>query len=353
MRFGSGIVLFKTVSRKVVIFLLLGVAVLALVARIGQMAQFVAALQTAQVGWVVAALGAQLIWLWLQVEQFRATHQLAGSVQTLKSIIPVALANNFILVAAPSGSLSTFALFISDAQQRKLSQPKVMLGVMLFAVVEAVALSLSIGLALVLNVAGKFFIIASLPAVVMLSLTLIYILALVLGMRAPDRLERWLIGLTGIINRITGRLFHRDVLPKTTIHQFALTLADDLTQLNRQPTRCWLWPILVAMLTKVSLMGVLALTALAFGQGLSVAVLISSVAVASTLTIVSPTPLGVGIVEGALAYVLAVSGVQTERALLISLLYRGFTLWLPMLYGFVALQVSGLRAVLTTPHKAE
>ena len=60
-------------------------------------------------------------------------------------------------------------------------------------------------------------------------------------------------------------------------------------------------------------------------------------------TIVSPTPMGIGVVEGAMAITLSTLRVPLEAAVIITLAYRGFTLWLPLLYGIVALQISGLR----------
>jgi hypothetical protein len=45
----------------------------------------------------------------------------------------------------------------------------------------------------------------------------------------------------------------------------------------------------------------------------------------------------------AIAIILIKMSVATENAIIISLAYRGFTIWLPALYGFIALQWSGLR----------
>ena len=52
--------------------------------------------------------------------------------------------------------------------------------------------------------------------------------------------------------------------------------------------------------------------------------------------IVSPTPAGLGIVEGAMTLALASLHVPLEAATVITLAYRGLTFWLPFGYGFVA-----------------
>ena len=54
--------------------------------------------------------------------------------------------------------------------------------------------------------------------------------------------------------------------------------------------------------------------------------------------IVSPTPGGLGFVEGALILVLTSLGVPQAGATVVTLAYRGITFWLPFLLGFVALR---------------
>jgi uncharacterized membrane protein YbhN (UPF0104 family) len=261
----------------------------------------------------------------------------------------VVLANNFILVAAPSGSLSTFALFAADARLRKLPASSVVLGVGLFAIAESAALSVFALAGLILGSSRRTLIVTLPPAVVMLALTAAYIAGLALGMRARPRLENWAAAAARRLNPITRRLFGREAAPEAAIHQLADDMAGDLARLGRQPLPLWFSAACTALLAKAGLMALLALCGLAFGQRLSVPALVAGAAMAAALTIVSPTPQGVGIVEGALAYLLTASGVPAEPAVLISLLYRGFTLWLPMIYGFAALQAGGLRAVLDAP----
>jgi uncharacterized membrane protein YbhN (UPF0104 family) len=104
------------------------------------------------------------------------------------------------------------------------------------------------------------------------------------------------------------------------------------------------WESLLASLSaKALLVVLLGLVGLAFGQRLPLGTLVAGAGFAGALTVVSPTPLGVGIAEAGLAVVLARHGVPLEAAAAISLTYRGLTIWVPMLVGFAALQVSGLR----------
>jgi uncharacterized membrane protein YbhN (UPF0104 family) len=61
-------------------------------------------------------------------------------------------------------------------------------------------------------------------------------------------------------------------------------------------------------------------------------------------TVVTPTPGGIGLIEGILTVALAGIGVQLATAALIALSYTGITLWLPLLYGMLTFRWVGLGA---------
>jgi uncharacterized protein (TIRG00374 family) len=78
---------------------------------------------------------------------------------------------------------------------------------------------------------------------------------------------------------------------------------------------------------------------LAFNVPLSMGTLIAAFSVAYLFFIVSPTPAGVGIVEGALALALHSMYIPFSAAAVIALSYRGITFWVPMAFGGIALRV--------------
>jgi uncharacterized protein (TIRG00374 family) len=49
--------------------------------------------------------------------------------------------------------------------------------------------------------------------------------------------------------------------------------------------------------------------------------------------IISPTPSGIGIVEGVMTLALRSLGIALEDAAILSLVYRGFTFWVPFFFG--------------------
>jgi hypothetical protein len=78
---------------------------------------------------------------------------------------------------------------------------------------------------------------------------------------------------------------------------------------------------------------------LAFKQPFSVGTLIAGYSVGYLFLIVSPTPSGIGFVEGAMTLTLASFRIPLAAAGLITLAYRGITLWLTILYGMVSLRI--------------
>ncbi len=77
---------------------------------------------------------------------------------------------------------------------------------------------------------------------------------------------------------------------------------------------------------------------LAIGHNISFAACFVGISLASLAATLAPTPMGMGSFEGGLVATLAAFGVSLEAALTATVLYRGLSLWLPMLPGFFIIQ---------------
>ncbi|MEL6322632.1 MAG: lysylphosphatidylglycerol synthase transmembrane domain-containing protein [Pseudomonadota bacterium] len=82
----------------------------------------------------------------------------------------------------------------------------------------------------------------------------------------------------------------------------------------------------------------LACACAALGAPVGVIECFVAVSIGSLAATVAPLPMGVGPFEGASAAVLTVSGLDIEAALASILLFRGFSLWLPLVPGFAIAQ---------------
>jgi uncharacterized protein (TIRG00374 family) len=321
-------------------------ATLFLVTQFSRLADFVRILSAGQPLWIGCALLALAVWQLTQAAQFQAAHRAAAVEQSLLSILPVAAANNFVLFAVPTGNLSTYALFLSNARRNGLSPERSAVAVALFAVFQYLSVAIAIGLALAALAAhGALYLIEWLPALPIFAIALGQYVVLRLAERSPARMQRAAAWLAERINRVGRRLLRRDLVSLERMSQVGANAADGLNSMRQKGPRAQLALLLYGLAGQAALGIVLALILLAFGQPASPTIVLSGLGMAGLFSVVSPTPLGLGVVEVAVAVVLASLGLQPSAALIVSLAFRGLTLWLPVLYGFLALQVLGFRAI--------
>jgi uncharacterized protein (TIRG00374 family) len=98
-------------------------------------------------------------------------------------------------------------------------------------------------------------------------------------------------------------------------------------------------PGIYAMASMALLVGIWLVVFLAFGQAVSPGTLISVFSISYLFLIVSPTPAGIGIVEGAVTLLLRSFGFSLESAAILVLAYRGITYWIPLAVGGVAFRM--------------
>jgi uncharacterized protein (TIRG00374 family) len=158
---------------------------------------------------------------------------------------------------------------------------------------------------------------------------------LYLGMRSAERLGSVLAGVAGLVNRIARPFLHRDYLDVLRAREFAHDASEGLHEARRTPANLLL-PAALALSSKAFMISILFFVFLAFRQPFSVGTLIAGFSIGYLFLIVSPTPSGIGFVEGALTLALTSLRVPLAPAALISLAYRGITLWMPFAYGAIA-----------------
>jgi uncharacterized protein (TIRG00374 family) len=97
---------------------------------------------------------------------------------------------------------------------------------------------------------------------------------------------------------------------------------------------------LTALAAHAANIGTLYCLFLAFHQGISLGPLVAGFAVGTLFVNISPVPQGIGIVEGTMTLVYTSLGVPGESALVVTLAFRGLSLWLPLALGFFFLRRS-------------
>ena len=331
---------------QILLILILLLATLFLATQVNRLEDFARILATGHPVWIGLGVLLVLGWQVAQAAQFRAAHRAVGVHQSLLSMLPVVAANNFVLIALPSANLSTFALFLANARRQGAPPERTAIAVATFAVFQYLALSASIALALLaLDVRGVLYPLEWLPALPVFALGLGQYAVLLFAMHYPARLERAAVWLAERRNRLSRRGLRRDLAALERVSRACQNAAGGLEQMRRGGPRPQLILFIYGLISQAMLAIVLAVLLRAFGQHAYPATVLGGLGMAGLYTVVSPTPLGLGVVEGAVAIVLASLGLNAGAALIVSLAFRGITLWVPVLYGFIALQALGFRAI--------
>lgn len=98
-----------------------------------------------------------------------------------------------------------------------------------------------------------------------------------------------------------------------------------------------IYPFLLAISNKGILL-IVFFNVKAFQVPVSIGTLVAGTSLAYLFLIVSPTPSGVGIVEGILTLALRSMYIPGNDAIVITLAYRGVTFWFPLLLGGLSMR---------------
>jgi len=293
-----------------------------------------------------ADLGFLLLALLLQVAQFLAVargfqtvYQALGVDEKLGRLFLLWASALFVNTIAPSAGVGGMAMFISDARRRGHSSAKVMVAGTIFLFYDYLAVLFFLALGIIVLIRRGKLSMAEIIATVILALLATGLGALVwLGLRSAASLERLLVRLALGVNRLLMPIIRRPYLSEQRARDFVHELGEGAQALRVSPNRL-LPPAIYATASMALLVGIWLVVFLAFGEAVSPGTLISVFSVSYLFLIVSPTPAGIGFVEGAATLLLRSFGFSLESAAILVLAYRAITYWIPLAIGGVAFRV--------------
>jgi uncharacterized protein (TIRG00374 family) len=316
------------------VILLLGI--LFVISRFTQLQEVTQVLLNGNVYIVLVAILVQLCWFVVQGMTFQSIFHMLGVEKRLPSLIHLVTAVNFVNMVAPSAGVSGMAVFYSDARRNGHSSARITVGSILFLIFDYIGLLSFIFIGLVIVAfQGSLDATEIIAYVLFVLLTVTLAALLFLASKSKQRLSALLCWFAGIANKLTHWILKRELVTSERIDNFATEITDGVTAL-RQVRSGWLRPAGLTILNKSLLVSILGLTFLAFNQPVSLDHLIAGFAIGYLFVIISPTPAGVGVVEGILTLALSNLGVDVEAAAVITLAFRGITFWLPLALGLVA-----------------
>ena len=315
----------------IVVVLFLGIAIVAI--SFSELETIMLTLNKAHLGYFILAILVQLIWFTTTARMYQSIFHLLGVHEDILTLSRIATAANFINVVAPTAGVGGIALFASEARRRGHPAGKVTVAAALFLLLDQAAFLVILALGLIVlvrrndlnagEISASFF---------LLCIALIYAFILYLGYRSEEKLGNTLAKIARFINRIVRFFRKQEYLSETRAHEFAHEISDGLSGLTEKPSSL-VRPVLWGIFNKGLLMLILVCAFLSFEVPFSTGTIIAGFSIAYLFLIVSPTPSGIGVVEGILPIALSTLNVNWSQAVLITLTYRTVTFWVPFGIG--------------------
>lgn len=325
--------------RKFFVLLILFLGVMVVMSSFSELERTLETLRKGNFWYLLAAFGVLIGWFFLVGITYRTIYRLLGMRDSILNLTLLAAAATFVNVVMPTAGVSGIAVFINVARKRKQPSGKATLAAALFLLFDEVAFLAVLALGLValfrrgnLN-AGEVGAALILFAVASLLATVLY-----LGSRSVEAMGNFLARLARLVNAILRPFIHRDYLHEERAHEFSRELAEGLAALPDRP-RGFIKPMFLAFLNKGLLVSIFLSAFLAFHVPYTVGTIFGGFAIGYMFMVVSPTPAGIGIVEGVLPLGLSSLRVPWSDAVLITLTYRAFTFWVPLAVGAFAFRI--------------
>jgi uncharacterized protein (TIRG00374 family) len=319
--------------------LLLGVIFLA--TNFTEIEQITATLQRGDWRFILLSVLLVLLWLVNMAASYKTIFHVIGIEETLGQLLILTASATFINVIAPSGGVGGMSVFIADARQKGKTGARALVAGALFVIFDYLGFFLLLSLGLIVlfrrNILGGTEIAAS---VILLLMFTGMSLLLYLGFKSEQALADALAWLARAGNRLLKPLRRRKKFSEEGARSIAHDAVGGLNELRNRPLEL-IYPFLLAISNKLLLLLIFFLTFKAFQVPASIGTLIAGTSLSYLFLIVSPTPYGLGVVEGVLTLALRSMYIPVSDALVITIAYRGVIFWIPLLLGAVSIRWVG------------
>ncbi|MEY2817814.1 MAG: hypothetical protein RL275_1277 [Chloroflexota bacterium] len=319
--------------KKFFVFLIFFLGVVVVAFSFSELETIVLTLQKAHLGFFLMAILIQIVWFVSSGRMYQSIFHLLGIHEDVITLSRIATAANFINVVAPTAGAGGVALFAAEAKRRGHPAGKATVAAALFLLLDLAAFLFILSLGLIVLIRRNDLDAGEISAsFILFGTAAVFAFVLYVGYRSAEKLGNLLAKFVRGINRVV-RLFRKEnYLSEDRAHAFAHEIADGFSGLTEKPTSL-IRPVLWGIFDKGLLMLILMSSFLAFEVPFSAGTIIAGFSIAYLFLIVSPTPSGIGIVEGIMPVALSSLNVNWSQAVVITLIYRAVTFWVPLGVG--------------------
>lgn len=325
--------------RKIIFILLIFLSIGFISLSFSELENVLETLRQSSLGFLLLAALVQVGWMANEALIYQKLYRLMDLRESLWRLALLSVAGNFVNIIAPTGGMSSMAVFVDDAARRGYARGRAAAASALFLFLDYAAFLVVLTLGLIVLMRRNELNAGEITAsVLMFGLALALGIVIYVGARSGKQLGQLLAWGARLVNALTRPVIKREYLHEARAHEFAAEIAEGLSVLHGQP-RGLAIPYLLALLGKALQIVILMLTFLDFRIQFSIGTLIAGFSTAYLFLIISPTPSGVGVVEGILPLALTSLRVPWEQAVIATLAYRAVTFWLPLALGAPALRL--------------
>ena len=322
--------------RKFIIAVVLMLGVVFILSRLVEMQTVLETLREGDWRFIFIALMLQGGWFFIVAATFRAIYRIIGIDEKLEVLVLVAASANFTNIVAPTAGVSGAAVFINQARRRGYSTARATVAGALFILSDYLGFLCVLALALVVLIRrNNLTTVEIVASSILVFLATVLAILLLLGMKSETSLGAALAWNARMVNKLVRPILKREYLSEKRAREFAHDAAQGLQEIRKRP-QAMLLPILFALINKSLLITILLCVFLAFKVPVSAGTIIAGFSLGYLFLIVSPTPAGIGVVEGFLPVALSSMYVPLSAATVITLAYRGITFWIPLFFGILA-----------------
>ena len=281
----------------------------------------------------------EMLWIANGAIIFWFIYRKLGIKEKITTLLLASSGAYFANVIAPTGGASGLAVFISTARRRGYSTGRTTIAGVLYLILDYTGFILILGVGLFIlfrrDTLNIYEIVAS-GILLFFALTLTGLL--LIGLRSEQALMNILSWIVRHANRLLKPFLKREVFQEEHIKIYAHDIASGLQVMKQNPSQLII-PTILSVINKSLLIAILLLVFLAFNIPFTIGTLIAAFSIGYLFLIVTPTPAGIGTVEGALTLALSTMYIPIGTAMVITLAYRGITFWVPLACGGIALRM--------------